>query len=195
VRRKRNFRRAHKTIAILGEGLTEYLYFTGLKKFEGLNIKIKPDKPKHSSSLLDIEKKIEELFDGFDEIFVVIDLDRIITNEKEFQKYSQVKRKYQNKPEIHFIESLPYFELWYLLHYKFTTRHFANCDEPIKELKKHIDDYTKTKDYYSFLKEYQLKAIKNSKKLEKTKSQNPSKFHPKTDIYQIIESILKLKLI
>ena len=190
--RKGNFRKTQKTVAILGEGKTEYVYFTGLKRFENLCITIKPDKPKHSSSILNIEKKIKSLVEVFDDIFIVIDLDRIITNQKELQKYKRMKAKYESKPEIQFIESMPCFEFWYLLHNKLTSKLFYKCNESIKELEKCeiFKNYSKTKNYYSIIKALQKTAIINAKNVEKSHNSNSNKLHPKTDVYQIIEKLL-----
>ena len=58
-------------------------------------------------------------------------------------------------------------------------------------MKKHIPDYKKTqiyhtkKDFYKYLKEQLETAVSYSKKLDKSKTINPSK----CDVYKIIEEL------
>lgn len=195
--RKIAFRPPQKTIAILGEGETEYFYFTNLKASEKLNFKVKPEKPKHSSDLYSFEKKIERLItDDFDKIYVVLDLDRIVTNEAETIKYSKLRKMFNKK--VIFIESMPCFEFWFLLHYQMTTRCFTCCKDTEKKLRKFIKDYEKTKLYFKKIEIYQLlksnleDAIKNSKLVNKEKLKFPENIlHPKCDVFRIIEEITK----
>ena len=43
----------------------------------------------------------------------------------------------------------PALEFWFLLHFEMTSKYFSSCDEAIKQLKKHLPDYEKTKHYFT----------------------------------------------
>lgn len=199
--RKTAYRLPQKSIAILGEGETEYFYFMDLKFSEKSQFIIKPDKPKHSSDLNSFMKKIIKLLsDEFDEIYVVLDLDRIVTNTSEMEKYKKLKKKFKSN-NIYFIESIPCFEFWFLLHYVRTTKCFRICKNVERALKKHIKDYDKTQGYlkkanlYYKLHDKLEIAIKNAVYVNLEKLKCPTNIlHPKCDVYKIIEEIRKLKL-
>ena len=58
------------------------------------------------------------------------------------------------------------FEVWYLLHFTFTTRPWSNYSDIKKELCKYISDYDKSNsDMYEKLKDKTSTAIINAKKL------------------------------
>ncbi|RLD70657.1 MAG: hypothetical protein DRJ10_20155 [Bacteroidetes bacterium] len=105
-RRRKKIINSRLTIAVLGEGITEREYFKSLKKYSNLAFKFKPEIPKHSD-ILSIVNKARSLKEYFDIVFCIIDLDRILANPKEKQKYYELKSK--NK-ELTFIENNPCFE-------------------------------------------------------------------------------------
>ena len=86
--------------------------------------------------------------------------------------------------DITIIVSNPCFELWFLNHFCKTTREFKNSDELITELKKHIPDYIKNQDCYSFLAGKTEIAVANST-LQKARNCVSS-----TDVFEVI-AILK----
>ena len=55
--------------------------------------------------------------------------------------------KLANEHNIKIITSTPCFELWFLLHYDYTTASMSN-DEVIKKLKEHYPNYTKSSNIY-----------------------------------------------
>lgn len=184
-RRRKKIINSRLTIAVLGEGITEREYFKSLKKHRNLPFKFKPEIPKHSD-IQSIIKKAKYLKESFDMVFCIIDLDRILANPKEKQKYYELKSK--NK-ELTFIENNPCFEIWFLLHFEFSTRAYYSCESLIKILKKHMPDYLKSekylnkKDMYCFLETKLGKAIENSVKLEKLGLES------KCDMYKIIHQL------
>ena len=63
------------SIAVIGEGLTEYYYFNSLKD-DFRQINIKPSYPKHSTGLDYLEQEIDKAIDaGYSLIICVIDMD------------------------------------------------------------------------------------------------------------------------
>ena len=194
IRKKKLF----PAIAIIGEGITERYYFLGMKQNEKLNFKIKPDLPTHPD-LKNIIKKAEKLLQQeYDAVYCLIDLDRIISNLKEKDKYQNIRKK--STSSILFFESMPCFEIWFLLHFRYSTRCFNNYSELEPELKKYLTNYEKSENYfknnnlYLYLKDKLQNAVINAVKLEKerNKLKHSSNF-PKCDIYKIINKLINGK--
>lgn len=109
------------------------------------------------------------------------------------EKYSKEKKEIKSK-KITVIEINPCFELWFLLHYKKTTKYFKDCGDTIKCLKKIslFSKYEKTqryfekKDFYKLLLDRLTGAINNSKWMNKRRKKHE---HPKCDVFKIIEGI------
>lgn len=83
--------------------------------------------------------------------------------------------------------SNPCFEIWYLLHFRYSTKPYCSNDEAIKELNNYISDYSKSKDVFELI-------VGNSKKLEDYHLSNGTidriKKIPYTDVYKIVEMLL-----
>jgi len=75
-----------KSVAIIGEGETEWFYFESMRIFHRYTFKVAPDFPSHSDigHLLKLaERYLEE---GYDYVVCLIDMDRIKNNEVERKK-------------------------------------------------------------------------------------------------------------
>lgn len=100
-----------------------------------------------------------------------------------------------NKNNIKIITSSPCFELWFLLHYDYTT---ANMDSEkvIKRLKEYYPKYEKNINIYpDIIKEIDL-AIDRAKKIEKYQIDNNRRIgtveaNPNTEVYKIVEYLMK----
>lgn len=200
--RNRQHKAIQKSYAIIGEGITEYFYFDGLRNYEKdllkkYNITLKPDKPKHPD-YKDIVNKAKVLIEKeFDVVFCLIDMDYISTDAVRKLSYAKEKAKCikQYGNSIWFIESNPAFELWLLLHFLYSDRVFRNCEEIVSELKKsgRLENYTKSQDYFIRNELYcQLKnrldtAMKHSKQLEEKRNNSLAQSY--TDIYKVIEEL------
>ena len=149
-KRRKKYRPIKSTFLVVCEGSCEKIYFENLKRKERLsNIKIDIYNPKRStpSEICKYAKKKQEERD-YDMAFCIVDGDAL--------KQGDLKQG----PKIEFIISTPCFEIWFLLHYKFTAKEFNNCAGLIThELKKYIPDYQKSQNYqkkknfYEMLKE------------------------------------------
>ena len=94
--------------------------------------------------------------------FIVIDMDN---DEQKAEKIATLINKNFNDA-ISFVVSNPTFEIWFLLHFKYTTKFYKDGNAVIDDLKKYIPNYDKNVDVFE-LCEYSLSAaIENSKKLE-----------------------------
>ncbi|MEQ9671009.1 RloB family protein [Coleofasciculus sp. G2-EDA-02] len=186
LKREKSSRQPRKFILIVVEGEeTEYNYFSELKqdlKLPTTNIKVVSGS---GGSCIDIVKNTIKLCEAnqkdnqkdgkpkYDEIFCLFDGDR-----PEYQKAINDAHNYalyKIKP----ILSVPCFEFWFLLHYRYTSSPFENCQQLIKPLNKEfkkvgIEDYDKSKSgYYGLLKPQLDQAIANAKKLEGAACTNP----------------------
>ena len=139
-------------------------------------------------------KEIDELkldLQDDDVAYCIFDTDVVSNKNKIIEEAIQLARK----NNIKIITSSPCFELWFLLHYDYTT---ANMDseEVIKRLKEYYPKYEKNINIYpDIIKEIDL-AIDRAKKLEKYQPDNNRKIgtveaNPNTEVYKIVEYLMK----
>lgn len=126
-----------------------------------------------------------------DVAYCIFDTDVDPNKNKIIEEAIQLARK----NNIKIITSSPCFELWFLLHYDYTT---ANMDseEVIKRLKEYYPKYEKNINIYpDIIKEIDL-AIDRAKKLEKYQTDNNRRIgtveaNPNTEVYKIVEYLMK----
>lgn len=197
--KKRNTqsRKEKPMIIITAEGRneTEARYFNNFRTADCPYI-IKFHKAGHLTDPTKLAESIRKRWDAEDAdvrtgdmAFVIVDLDNKESKAKEIQ---QLEAK--NRVEK-FIVSNPSFEVWYLLHYEYSTRSYMNADAVIRELKKHYPGYEKTTDMYPLLMDKMDYAIKNAGKLEKYhKTENhlhpDVNCNPYTDAHKIVEMLI-----
>lgn len=100
-----------------------------------------------------------------------------------------------NKNNIKVITSSPCIELWFLLHYEYTTANMNN-EEVIKRLKDYYPKYEKNVNIYSNIIDKIDTAIERSKKLEKYQIENGKRIgtveaNPNSEIYKIVEYLMQ----
>lgn len=135
-------KKTHISCAVLGDGQTEQYYLTHLRDIKGFNFRIRPRLFK-SITIEEADKLIKELIaEDFDMIIYFTDYDTIVKQRK-VEKYKKIVRKYEKRADVMICESMPSIEFWFLLHFIKTTRNFQNADEAVRELKKHISDFSK----------------------------------------------------
>lgn len=189
-------RKEKYSIAIVGEGETEWHYFDNLRTEKRFSFQISPEIPKHSD-YESIFKHAEKLADnGYDEVYCVLDLD--VFEGELLLKYEAKKNKILKKrPQIKVIETFPCFEFWFLLHYKDYSSKFYDNKSLLNELRKFIPNYEKHVEFFRKVKLYSLltntgneeKAISNADKLltERIKNYNPKS--PFSMVQQILKSL------
>lgn len=139
-------------------------------------------------------KEIDELkldLQDDDVAYCIFDTDVDPNKNKIIEEAIQLAKK----NNIKIITSSPCFELWFLLHYDYTT---ANMDseEVIKRLKEYYPKYEKNINIYpDIIKEIDL-AIDRAKKLEKYQTDNNRRIgtveaNPNTEVYKIVEYLMK----
>lgn len=126
-----------------------------------------------------------------DKVYCIFDTDTDIKKDKEIKKAYSLAQKYG----IEIITSNPCIELWFYLHFKYTTGYMTSNDI-LKFLKDAYPQYEKGKNVYDELKSKLPLAINNAKKLEKFHLENGNdvrflEANPSTMIYKIIEELNK----
>ena len=159
------------SFAVLGEGITEQWYLTHLKNLNGYNYSLRP-KLFQDIGIEKAEGIIDELVSGgCDSVVFLTDYDTIVAQDKK-DTFNKLVKKYEDKKEILIIESMPSIEYWFLLHFIYTTKEFANCDQVVRDLKKYIEVYSKKTVYLKTDKWFSIlmnnggleKAIANAEK-------------------------------
>lgn len=197
--RNRNNRRSKRVILVAyeGENKTEKYYFESFnERDKNYIIKAVPGSETDPINLVkQTIKKSSQLglsLKEDDMAFCIIDTD---TNP---QKNQQIKEAVElaNTRNISVITTSPCIELWFLLHYEFTTAYMSN-DDAMKRLCKHYKKYAKNVNMYPILKDKIKVACDNAKRLEKYQLDNDQviksvEANPHSDVYQIIEELEKI---
>ncbi|PQQ47017.1 RloB family protein [Bacillus thuringiensis] len=199
--RRSGFRSQNPTVLVVCEGEeTEIKYFSALKKiYRGFGIDIKPTNTKFTdalnivnNALLQMEKHDINLQEG-DTVWCVVDVDKNTTNQLNAAK------KIADDNGMSLILSNPCFEIWYLLHKKYTTSAYSNSDQVIVELEKNgFPKYAKNKDVYPELEKSETTAIQNAIKLKRFHEADGNnlyskKSNPSTAVYEVLEHLYNKK--
>ncbi len=124
-----------------------------------------------------------------DKGFIVIDIDN---DSKKSDKVMTLIKENKNEA-ISFIISNPTFEIWLLLHFKYTTKFYENGNQVIKDLKKYIENYEKNHDCYEECKDKIQYAVLNAEKLTthyESMKWPSTECNPRTDMYELVKLFL-----
>ncbi|MBR0372924.1 MAG: RloB domain-containing protein [Mogibacterium sp.] len=196
--RNKHSRKEKPLIIITAEGRneTESQYFNGFRTAECPYI-IRYHKSGNVTDPTKLAESIRKRWDAEeadarsgDKAFVIVDLDNQDGKAKEIRQLQA-----QNKIE-EYIVSNPCFEVWYLLHYEYSTRLYMNADAVIRDLKKCCPDYEKTLDMYSVLRDKLDEAIANAEKLEayyeaEVHPHPDVNCNPYTDVHRLVKLLIK----
>lgn len=191
-------RKTKKIILIGAEGKnqTERKYFKAFNQVQS-EYKIMAGKGNNTDpvgvveDLLKSAKQEElDLKDG-DMLACFIDVD--FKNGRDQELRAAMKLARQNNISVFL--SNPCFEIWYLLHFRYSTKLYGSNEEVIKELSCYISDYSKSKDVYNLIENKIDQALLNTKRLESYHLENGTndrlKKLPSTEAYKLIEMILE----
>lgn len=155
-RRKKNIK-AKKTYAFVVDGETEFWYLQMLKRNErNLAISIEPQLLS-KKTLADQYEMVQALAKDYTKVFWIVDYDVIRKETQEAkpgtetkeQQFIRLRNNAQELSNVVIIVNDPCLDFWLLLHFVTTTRFFGNCNPAERELGRHMDDYEKTKKYYT----------------------------------------------
>lgn len=127
---------------------------------------------------------------GYDQVWCVLDVEQAGMNSS-----LPAARDKAQANKVRLALSNPCFEYWYLLHFKSTGRHFANCKAVCSALKKHLPSYQKGKDVFPAIEPHTDVAIQNAKEKETQQWQHqddPAARNPSTQVYQLVEELRKI---
>ena len=185
-----------KSIAIIGEGETEWFYFESLRIARHYPFKLSPGFPQHADIEHILKLAKAKLAEHYDYVVCLIDMDRLYEKPAEMQKYQSFKNRKENR-DIIFIETSPCTEFWFLLHFlpDNTIRRFQNYDQLILELKKYMPGYEKTKHYFIRTKLYGYlvangsleRAKLNAEKLSQMSKSLPEDRIAYSEIYKVVK--------
>ena len=178
--------------AIIVDGECEFWYIQMLKRNENLiSVDLKPEIPQRKA-LSEQFDKVVELSKDYDKVYWVIDFDVVCKETREAKKNKKtalqelkeyintLKKKFENIIVV--IINNPCFEYWLLLHFEMTSRLYSSYNELIRQLKKYLPDYEKSRRYYTSLNnDIYLRlasklpvAIINANKLKEFDLDNPN---------------------
>jgi hypothetical protein len=186
-------RQLARTVAIVGDGFTEKIYFEQLKEEERLrDVVIKPELPNKNSKgggYKKVMKTAEALVDdGYDHVYCLIDLDTVLTENK-LNAFKQELRNIDRDKITVYINN-PCFETWILAHYVKTGGAFANCDAVVDEIVKNLEDYGKKQEYLKKKRIYKVlrpaletHAIPHAEFLEKDRDDRGDRY-PRAEVFK-----------
>ena len=150
-----------RSLAIFGEGITEWYYIESLRIARRYPFTMRPSIPQHADIKHMLAQAKKCMDERYDEVICLMDMDRLNTHPIEMQAYLKAK----NQVAFHrvtFVETDPCTEYWFLLHFveRLSARRFADYAAVEAELRKHIPNYSKSESYlrkirlYDFLAEH-----------------------------------------
>lgn len=184
-----------KLILICAEGKnkTEKIYFSELfrnnKKYRvRFTSSTETDPVGIVESAVQYINKEELNFNNGDLAFCVIDTDT--NSSKQTQISEAITLADSNNIEL--LLSNPCFEVWFLQHFRYSTKSYLTSDEALKDLQSYIPNYKKNLNIYNTIADKQQLAIKHAKTLEKYHTDLGRKnktmpCNPSTEIYKIVE--------
>ena len=191
-------------ILIVVEGQkTEYKYFESMKKELKLAAAEIQVVSASGGDPLKVVEKANERYkqqykkQSFGKVFCVFDYDN---KPDKYEAALKAARDYEFEPPI---TSIPCFEFWYLLHYRYSDRPFQDCDEATKEVEKELqkqgiiktgENYQKKLELYDFLRPQLEGAIANAEKLIKRQEQENDRFpNPQTKVHILVKYLQEQK--
>lgn len=192
-------RKVRKSIAIIGEGLTEYRYVDDMRTTERYRFSIVPGIPKHPDIDDIVRLAKERMNSGYDYVVCLVDMDVIMGNHDKMEHYRALKK---DNPRIIFVESSPCSEYWFLMHFmpSPSSKEYADFDTVAQELKLHIPNYDKTEAFFNKTHIYrELKekgdmerAIRISRELEQLRVKEPEVYRSYSQMYKLFDIVKKI---
>lgn len=196
--RKRNIAQRKRNPFVIigceGRNKTEKLYFNN---FNSRKCIIKFSKGNSTDpkgivqDLINFIRNNEIKLEQDDKVYAVFDTD---VGQNKQQQIEEARRLAKGS-RVEIITSTPTFELWFLLHFGFTTKAFSSNKALQDELKSKISNYSKSDNTYFDVKDLTGQAIENAKRLEQYQlnegqSLDSEKCNPYTGVYKVTEELI-----
>jgi hypothetical protein len=184
------------TVAMVGDGQTERIYFADVRDTDRPpNLYIFPDYPRVIGNYRGVIDRAIALTQerDYSRVYALIDMDKVISDGRA-QQYRSDKAKAEASGVV-VLENNPCFEIWLLLHFVHTSKLFTNCQQVATELKKpdRIPGYDKSEKmlraarlYAAFKPQLQKNAIPNARLLERDRDRHDER-HPRAQTYLFFE--------
>jgi len=191
-------REPYESILIVCEGeKTEPNYLSGLRttyRLSSANIKIvHPDATDPMSIVNFAETELGRKDEGYDRVYCVFDRDGHANYDTALQRIQSSQHGILGR--LRGAISVPCFEIWLLLHFRYSAAPFAAsgkrsaCDKVLRELQKYLPSYQKG-DYnvFNMLSNHLDKAIANAIQLEQY-NQKTGTSNPATGMHHLIKHL------
>ncbi len=202
LQRRQSRRSSYDKILIVCEGeKTEPNYFTELVNHYKLNTANIEIDGSCGSSPKSVLQRAEQLAlietnkgDSYDRIYCVFDKD---SHETYYDTLEKIAAKKPNNIFYAAI-SIPCFEYWLLLHFKYTTKPYAStgnssiANEVLKELKTLLPNYSKGDENIFNLLIDQIEFAKQNASRAITASEKNHTDNPSTNIHELVDYLQKL---
>lgn len=192
--RERKLINVRESVALVGDGETERIYFSDVKQTDRpKSLTLAPDFPKKLGSYRGVLDRAMQLIENHSRVYALIDMDKIIQDHQQ-DKYREYKIRAENNG-ITVLENNPCFEVWFLLHFIDIGKNFSNCNEVSGEIrrKNYIPGYNKSEKFltaarlYGTHKEKLISiAMKNAASLEKNRDER-GQFYPRAETFKFFE--------
>lgn len=188
VKKRHSLRR----IAIVGDGITEKIYFEQLRELERVKgVVIKPELPSKSSKGGSCKKAINAakslVGEGYDYVYCLIDFDTVVSENK-LANFRQELKGMDNNITVYI--NNPCFEAWILFHFEKTGKAFDDCTAVEKTITKYLKDYRKDQGYlrrknlYKILRPHlEVSAIPNATFLEINREEKGDNY-PRAEVFK-----------
>lgn len=191
-----------KSIAIIGEGETEWWYFETLRVACHFKFKVAPDFPQHSD-IPHMAKLAEDYVKReTDYVVCLVDMDRLLKVPAEMATYQKLKKK--SSRNVIWIETNPCTEFWFLLHFlpQLSMKHYDSCEDVLPDLQHFMPDYEKTARYfrknnlYNYLTEHGdlERAIDYAKELSRLSEETPEDRIAYSQMHRVFELIASMNV-
>ncbi|MBR2800301.1 MAG: RloB domain-containing protein [Oscillospiraceae bacterium] len=189
--------------ALEGKNKTEHQYLLDMAKdFKGLiTVKFADGNETDPVSMMkSLLQKVADLeLEEQDLAFSLVDSDCNPSKDGQMREADVLARKTKTV-KVRQIVSSPCFEIWYLLHYTYTTAQFARSSDVVDLLRsKYMSEYSKALEgVYSLLRDKQDTACRHADQLYehcKDKGARPhtTAFTPSTEMFVVIDEVKKAR--
>ncbi len=200
LRRARAKRAPYDMVLIVCEGgKTEPNYFSELRdalRLNTANIVICGDECGSSPrDVVDFAIKKYKSSKEYDRVYCVFDKDQHQTYSAALDKVRQTRSAKGHT--IQAVTSVPCFEVWFLLHFRYSTKGYETCQgsicaQVIKDLKQHIPKYEKgICCAYRQIQDRTDDAVSNAKKLSRHNIDADTD-NPSTKVHELVEYLTTL---
>ena len=193
VKRGERHREEKSVILIGAEGKnrTERIYFRELAKAHNRKYVVRFAKGNSTDPIGIVKDTIKdyekECTDEGDMAFAVFDTDA----DENKQKYIDEAVTLAKRKGVHTVCSTPCFEVWYLMHFRYSTGPILSSRKVLEEMEKYVPGYEKSSGIYHKIRNMTMTAIHNAERIEAYHDMDgirkkSIKRNPGTEVHEIV---------